>query len=91
MRQFRVTSDGLELPRNTWFTLIHQYPWRPGSLVAFRIGRHKSIGRWKRDSFGRAWLLLPGLALCLVGRAVQILGEVVLDYAASGWWKPCQR
>ena len=78
MSEFFVASDDLELPRNTSFTTICEYPYETGALVMFRYGKRTSVGRWLPGVGGFNIILLPGELLCFVGRVVRILGRVIV-------------
>jgi hypothetical protein len=81
MPEFLVATDDLELPRNTSFTTICEYPYEAGALVMFRYGKRRSVGRWLPGVGGFNFILLPGDLLCFVGRVVRILGRVVVTGA----------
>jgi hypothetical protein len=86
MCEFIVTCDRLELPRNTPFTTMCKYPYEAGALVMFRIGRRTSVGRWFPGTGGFNWIFMPGVWLCLVGRVIRILGEVIVTRSTRPCW-----
>lgn len=86
MSEYVIATDRLELPRHTWFTTVCRYPYEFGSLVVFEIGRRRSIGRWFPNVGGFNWILLPGKLLCLIGRVIRIIGEVMVTKAIQPCW-----
>ena len=75
--QYRITSDLLELPRGTHFTLVH-FPVDNHALALFSVDGRLVVGRWYPDCECGGHIQVPGLRIRITDEdRVDSLGCVV--------------